>query len=54
MKGVPIVGEEGEGNACGKATKGAARKASAPCKGKSVGKGEGTEKSRRKRGSICS
>jgi len=41
------VGKEGEGSACGKATKGIAKgEAGAPCKGKSTGKGEKIEKSK--------
>jgi len=51
MQGVPIVEKEGKGSACGKVTKGIAREeASAPCKGKSAGKGEEVEKSRGERG----
>jgi len=54
MQRVSIVGEEEKGSMCGKATKGAAREeACAPCKGKSIGKGEEVEESRRKRGSMC-
>jgi len=49
MQGVSIVGEEGKGSTCSKATKGAARgEASMPCKGKGVGKGEEVEESGRK------
>ena len=54
MQRVSIVGEEEKGSICGKTTKGAAREeACAPCKGKSIGKGEEVEESRRKRGSVC-
>ena len=49
MQGVSIVGKKGESGAYGKVTKGAARgEASAPCKGRSIGK-EG-EKDRRRGG----
>jgi len=46
---VSIVGKEGEGGTCGKATKGVARRETgAPCKGKSTEKGEKVEEGRRK------
>jgi len=49
MQRVPIVGEEGKGSACGKATKGTARgEAGVSRKGKSIGRREEAEKSRRR------
>ena len=53
MQRVSIVGEEGKGSMCGKATKDIARgEASVPCKGKSTRKGEEVKESRGKRGSM--
>jgi len=50
---VSIVGKEGKGSACGKATKGAVRgEAGIPYKEKSAGKGKEVEESREKRGSM--
>jgi len=54
MQEVSIVGEEGKGGMCGKATKDTAREeAGALYKGKSIGKGEEVEESRGKRGNMC-
>jgi len=50
-----FVDKEGEGSACGKATKGVAKgEASTPCKGKSTGKGEEVEESRERRSGMHS
>jgi len=46
MQGVSIVDEEGKGNMCNKAIKGAAREeASMPCKEKSIEKGKKVKES---------
>jgi len=45
---VPIIGEEGKGGACDKATKGTpTERASTPCKGKRAGRRKKIEESRR-------
>jgi len=51
---VPIIGEEGKGGACGKATKGTPIEgASAPYKGKSAGRRKKVKESKGGRGSAC-
>jgi len=49
-----IVGEEGKGSVCGKATKGAPTKgAGMPYKGKNTERRKKVEKNRGRRGSAC-
>jgi len=51
---VPIIGEEGKGSACGKATKGTPIEgASASYKGKSAGRRKKVKESKGGRGSAC-
>ena len=51
---MPIIGEEGKGGTCGKATKGTPIEgASAPYKGKSAGRRKKVKESKGERGSAC-
>ena len=51
---MPIIGEEGKGGTCGKATKGTPIEgASVPYKGKSAGRRKKVKESKGERGSAC-